>query len=77
MGRNDYTYSTFDNNIYGFKRVIEVKPIKVRCTCCGYTVHFIYHKPLLCPVCHNYVKPPPRKRDFKERLEKAINEKEN
>ena len=76
MGRNDYTYSTFDNNIYGFKRVLEVKPVKVRC-CCGYTVHFIYHKPILCPVCHNYVKPPPKKKDFKERLEKAINEKEN
>lgn len=77
MRRFDYSYTTFDNSIYGFKRITEVKPINVKCMHCGYIIHFIYHKKVLCPVCHNYVLPPPKKRDFKERLEKTINEKEN
>ena len=74
MGTINYIGSTFDNRIYGFKRVAEVIPQKVKCKC-GYTLSFIYHKKQICPVCLNYVYPTKRD-EFKDKLKIKIKEKE-
>lgn len=65
--------SSFDNNIWGFKRVAEVNPVKVHCKHCGWVLNFIYHKKQICPRCQNYVYPTKRD-EFKEKLRKKLKE---
>lgn len=70
-----YFNSSFDNNVWGFKRVAEVNPEKVHCKHCGWTLNFIYHKKQICPRCQHYVYPTKRD-EFKDKLRKKMKDNE-
>ena len=70
-----YFNSSFDNKIFGFKRVAEVNLEKVHCKYCGYTLKFLYHRKQICPRCGNFVYPSKRD-EFKDKLKIKIKEKE-
>ena len=68
-------WSSFDNMNFGFKRSAKVNPIIRQCKNCGYKIGFIYHKPLICPMCHYFVYPDD-KYEFREKLKKEIKKNE-
>ena len=70
MGK-DYTCSSFDNTVWGFKRVAEVNPVKIKCKNCGWGVNFYIKQKKLCPVCKNYVYPD-EKEEFRVKVKRLI-----
>ena len=71
MGKREFECSSFDNNIWGFVRVQEVNPVRIKCKHCGWSVNFIVHKKRICSMCKHYVYPDD-KEEFREKVKRLM-----